>query len=51
VTVPEAAAGMIAWGRAEFGNGTPAFAAVVMRAVELLAGHGLTPADAGRWQP
>jgi hypothetical protein len=30
-------------GRQEYGKGTPAYAAVVMRAVELLAGHGLTP--------
>ena len=40
----EAAAGMIRYGRAEFGEGTSAFAAVVMRAVELLAEHGFTPA-------
>ena len=43
VTVPEAARAMIAWAAQEHGKGTPAFAAVVMRAVELLAGHGLTP--------
>jgi hypothetical protein len=43
VTVPEAARSMIAWAAQEYGKGTPAYAAVVMRAVELLAGHGLTP--------
>jgi len=43
VTVPEAARAMIAWAAWEHGKGTPAFAAVVMRPVELLAGHGLTP--------
>jgi len=41
--VPEAARSMIAYGRQQFGEGTPGFAAVVMRAVELLAGHGPTP--------
>jgi hypothetical protein len=43
VSPQEAASGMIAWAAREYGKGTPAFAAVVMRAVELLAGHGLTP--------
>jgi hypothetical protein len=43
VTVPEAARSMIAWAAQEHGAGTPAFAAVVMRSVELLAGHGLMP--------
>jgi hypothetical protein len=40
----EAASGMIAWGKAEYGEGTPAFAAVVHQAIDLLAAHGLTPA-------
>ena len=44
VTVQEAAAGMIAWGRQEYGDGTPAFAVCVQKAVELLAEHGFTPA-------
>jgi len=43
VTVPEAARAMIAWAAQEQGRGTPAFAAIVMRPVELLAGHGLRP--------
>ena len=43
VTVPEAAHAMIAWAACEYGKDTPAFAAVVLRAVELLAEHGLTP--------
>lgn len=44
VPVQEAAAGMIAWGRQEFGQGTPGFAVVVERAVGLLAEHGFSPA-------
>jgi hypothetical protein len=43
VSVPEAARAMIALGRATYGEGTPGFAATVMRAVEMLAEHGLTP--------
>jgi hypothetical protein len=35
---------MIAWAAQEYGRGTPAFAVVVMGAVELLAEHGYTPA-------
>jgi hypothetical protein len=46
VTVPEAARSMIIWAAQEYGQGTPGFAAVVMRAVEMLAAHGLTPAGA-----
>ena len=41
--MPEAAHAMIAWAACEYGKDTPAFAAVVLRAVELLAEHGLTP--------
>jgi hypothetical protein len=44
VTPAEAARAMIAWAAQEYGEGTPGFAAVVLRAVELLAGHGFTPA-------
>jgi hypothetical protein len=43
VTPQEAATGMIAFGRQRYGPGTPGFAACVQLAVELLAGHGLTP--------
>jgi hypothetical protein len=51
VSVPEAARAMIAYGRQQYGEGTPGFAAVVMQAVDLLAGAGLTPAAAMRGQP
>ena len=44
VTVPEAARGMIAWGRQAHGEGTPGFAVVVQQAIALLAEHGFTPA-------
>ena len=43
VTPAEAAGGMIAWARQEYGEGTPGFAAVAMKAVALLAEHGLSP--------
>ena len=43
VTVPEAARAMIAYAAQKYGQGSPAYAAMVMRAVELLAGHGFTP--------
>jgi hypothetical protein len=46
VSPPEAARAMIAWAAQECGRGTPGFAAVVQRAVEMLAAHGLSPADA-----
>jgi hypothetical protein len=43
VTPIEAAGGMIAWARREYGQGTPGFAAVAMKAVALLREHGLSP--------
>jgi hypothetical protein len=43
VTPLEAAGGMIAWARQEYGQDTPGFAVVVQRAVTMLAEHGLTP--------
>jgi hypothetical protein len=46
VPVPEAARAMITWAAQEYGQGTPGFAVMVERAVQLLAEHGLTPAGA-----
>ena len=51
VSVPEAARSMITWAAHQYGQGTPGFAAVVMQAVQLLAVHGFTPADAMPEQP